>query len=81
MEAPGSHSSYQVANHINYPVIDLASNPAVEQMCADQKPIAVEDAQHDPRLAGDHGLFRIQGIASILLVPLIIDGCVAAVLG
>ena len=55
-------------------VIPVAENEVTQQVLRDKVPVAVLDAQQDPRMAPAHGLMRQQGVASILVVPLLVRG-------
>jgi len=61
--------------------IPVEGNPAMAYVLEHKVPLAVTDAQTDPRLAPVHALMREQGIASILLVPIESRGEVVGTLG
>ncbi len=62
-------------------IIPVAGNPAMAHLLAHKTPLAVAEAQTDPRLAPVHDLMRRRGTASLLLVPLLIEGEVVGSLG
>jgi PAS domain S-box-containing protein len=62
-------------------VIPVAGNPSTEQVLEQQAPLAIADAQHDPRLAAIHHLMREQGVVSLLILPLIVRGEVVGTIG
>src|SRR5690606_34021255 len=62
-------------------MIPIANNPATEEAIATRAPVAINDAQHDPRLAPVHDLMRRQGASSILLLPLVVRDTVAGTIG
>ncbi len=53
--------------------IPVEGNPSVQYLLTRKIPLAIDDAQHDPRLAQVHHLIRQRGTVSILLLPLIIE--------
>jgi DNA-binding response OmpR family regulator/nitrogen-specific signal transduction histidine kinase len=53
--------------------IPIEDNPIVQYLHANKTPLAVEDAQNDPRLALAHDLLRQRGVVSLLVLPLIIE--------
>lgn len=59
----------------------LATNPVLQHLLTQKTPLVVADAPHDPRLAHFHNLPGRRGVASILFVPLIIEGEVVGGLG
>ena len=54
--------------------IPLAENRPLQHLLNGGTPLAVSDAQNDPRLAPIHDLMRQRGTMSLLVVPLVIDG-------
>ncbi len=62
----------------NIPVQD---NPATQYVLEHKAPLAVADAQHDPRLAPVHHLMRERGVVSLLLLPLIARDEVVGTIG
>jgi PAS domain S-box-containing protein len=52
--------------------IPVNGNPSFQYLLTRRVPLAVDDAQHDPRLAPMHGLLRQRGTMSVLLLPLVI---------
>jgi PAS domain S-box-containing protein len=61
--------------------IPVAGNPWVEHLLTHKVPLAVGEAQTDPRLAAVHDLMRRWGTVSLLLVPLLVEGQVVGSLG
>ncbi|MBC8252834.1 MAG: response regulator [Ardenticatenia bacterium] len=57
--------------------IPLAGNRPLQHL----SPLAVSDAQNDPRLAPIHELMRQRGTVSLLVVPLVINGEIVGGLG
>lgn len=51
-------------------IIPVENNPATLAVLERKAPLAIVDAQHDPRMARVHDLMRQQGVASMLLLPL-----------
>ncbi|GAB4415706.1 MAG: response regulator [Anaerolineae bacterium] len=62
-------------------VIQAADNPAFHLLLNQRIPLAVDDAQSDPRLAALHDLLQQRGTASMLFVPFIIDGEMVGLFG
>jgi PAS domain S-box-containing protein len=62
-------------------VIPVAGNPSTQHVLREKTPLAILDAQHDPRMATVHDLMREQKVASLLLLPLIVRGEVVGTLG
>jgi len=60
------------------PAIDNASS---QFLLVHKAPLAVRDAQTDPRFAAIHDLMRRRGTVSVLILPLIIEGEVVGSLG
>lgn len=54
--------------------VPIGDNPLFTYLVTHSTPLAVEDAQHDPRLASLHDLIRYRGTASVLMCPLIVQG-------
>jgi GAF domain-containing protein len=52
--------------------LSLIGYPLVDQLKAEQKPIAVLDAQHDPIMGNVRTVMRDLAIQSILIIPLIV---------
>jgi signal transduction histidine kinase len=52
--------------------IPLAGNASMDYILETRRPLAIEDAQHDPRLAGLHDMMRQRQVRSVLLVPLMV---------
>ncbi|MFH1635605.1 MAG: HD domain-containing phosphohydrolase [Chloroflexota bacterium] len=61
--------------------IPLEGNPATQYVVKHKAPLAVADAQHDPRMAAIHDLMRQRGTISVLILPLITRGRVVGTLG
>ena len=62
-------------------IIPVTDNPSCEYLIEHKAPLAVDDAQQDPRLAPVHELMRRRGTRSLLLLPLIVEGEVVGTLG
>jgi two-component system cell cycle sensor histidine kinase/response regulator CckA len=62
-------------------VIPVAGNPAIAHLLAHKTPLAVDESQTDPYLAPLLDLMRQRGTASLLLLPLRVDGKVVGSLG
>ncbi|RPI49433.1 MAG: PAS domain S-box protein, partial [Chloroflexi bacterium] len=62
-------------------VIPVAGNPSIQYLLDHKAPLAVDEAQSDPRLAGVHELMRRRGTVSLLLAPLLVNGEVVGSLG
>lgn len=62
-------------------VIPIENNPATLYVLEQLAPLAVADAQHDPRLAPVHGLMQRQGVASLLLLPIVVRGAGVGTIG
>jgi PAS domain S-box-containing protein len=62
-------------------VIPVRGNPSFEHLLTYKTPLAVENAQHDPRLTPIHDLMRQRGTISLLILPLIVEGEVVGSLG
>lgn len=54
--------------------IPVEGNPSLQYVIQHRQPLAVTDAQHDPRLQPMHGIMKQRGVASLLIVPLIVRG-------
>ncbi len=61
--------------------IPVAGNPSMEYILENKTPMAISDAQNDPLMEPIHDLMRSLGVASILLVPILMKGQVAGTLG
>jgi len=61
--------------------IPVKGNPSFQYLLTHKAPLAVDDAQHDPRLAPIHDLMRQRGTISLLILPLVIEGEVVGSLG
>jgi PAS domain S-box-containing protein len=62
-------------------VIPLENNPATRQVLDQMQPMAIADAQNDPRLAPVHAVMRQRGTASLLLLPIIVQGEAVGTIG
>jgi PAS domain S-box-containing protein len=62
-------------------VLPVVGNPAMEHILEYQTPLAVTDAQTDPRLAPVHDVMRQRKVASILIVPVTVGRQVLGTLG
>ena len=62
-------------------LIPVENNASMEYMIHQKKALAIHDAQHDPILAPVHEIMKQLGIASILLVPVMIGDAVAGSIG
>jgi signal transduction histidine kinase/putative methionine-R-sulfoxide reductase with GAF domain len=72
--APGRSSAIGIR-------IPVADNPSMAYILEHKQPLAVIDAQNDPALAPVRDIMRQREVASILLVPILLDGKVAGTLG
>ncbi len=61
--------------------IPLVDNPSVDWLDAQQRPLVVMDAQHDPLFIQSHAMFRELGIRSITLIPLMVGERVIGSIG
>ncbi len=52
--------------------VEMAGNAAFQTLCTHRRPLAIEEAQIDPRLAPMHNLLRRRGTVSLLLLPLVV---------
>jgi signal transduction histidine kinase len=57
--------------------IPIEGNPVVEHMLAHKVPLAVTDAQTDPRMASLRAVMREHDVVSLLIVPMMVRGRVA----
>lgn len=62
-------------------VIPVEGNPSTQYVIEEKKPLAVSDAQRDPRLAPVRDLMRERGTASLLILPLIVRNEVVGTIG
>ena len=53
--------------------VEVAGNAAFQYLRTQKRPLAIEEAQTDPRLAPMHNLLRRRGAVSLLLLPLMVD--------
>jgi two-component system sensor histidine kinase/response regulator len=53
-------------------VIPIEGNPSTQYVLENKAPLVVRDAQHDPRVAAIHDLMRQRGVASMLILPLVV---------
>ena len=61
--------------------IPVEDNPSFQYLLTQKAPLAVSDAQSDPRLAPLHGALRERGTVSLLILPLMIQGELVGSLG
>jgi diguanylate cyclase (GGDEF)-like protein len=61
--------------------IPIDGNYSSQYVIENRKPLAIADAQHDPRLEKVDELLRERKIASILILPLIVHGQVLGTIG
>ena len=64
--------------HLTFPV---AASPVLQYLLSHKTPLVVADAPNDPRLTQFRDLLRQRGLASLLFLPLIIEGEVMGGLG
>ncbi|MDQ7028696.1 MAG: GAF domain-containing protein [Ardenticatenia bacterium] len=62
-------------------VIPVEGNPSMAYMLKHRRPLAIADAQHDPRLEPVRDLMRRRGTLSLLLIPFVIGQHVVGTLG
>jgi PAS domain S-box-containing protein len=62
-------------------VIPVADNPSMIYIMEHKVPLAVSDAQVDPRLSPVHDLMRERNVRSILIVPVVAGGVIIGTLG
>jgi PAS domain S-box-containing protein len=62
-------------------IIPAVGNPSSQYLLSHKKPLVVDNAQLDPRLAPIHDLMRRRGTVSLLLLPLLVEGEVLGTLG
>jgi GAF domain-containing protein len=55
------------------PTIFVTDLPVYHQMRQHKEPVAVADAQNDPRLAPIQSILRERGVVSILIIPFIVE--------
>lgn len=75
-------AEYRVKNWpslLNQTILTEA-NP-LQYLLTHKSPLVVDDVQSDPRLAPIHDILRQRGLASLLILPLMIEGEVAGLLG
>ena len=61
--------------------IPVTAGSAAQELMAQKTPLVIQDAQADPRQASVHDLLRQRGSASLLVLPLVVDGDVVGSLG
>ena len=61
--------------------IPLSDNPSIELVRQTKKPVAVRDAQHDPRMAKVWDILRERRTQSIMIVPIVINDEVVGTIG
>ncbi len=76
-------AEYLTEDHLTtlHLTIPLANDPSFQYLLSFKAPLAVSDAQNDPNLAPIHELLHQRGIASLLIVPLIVGGEIVGGLG
>jgi PAS domain S-box-containing protein len=62
-------------------VIPLEGNPATQYVIQHKSPLAIADAQTDPRIAPVHELMERRGTVSLLIVPLVVRDEVVGTIG
>jgi PAS domain S-box-containing protein len=62
-------------------IIPVTGNPSSQYVLEEKKPLVVDNAQTDPRLAPIHELMRQRGTISLLVLPLLVEGEVVGTLG
>jgi PAS domain S-box-containing protein len=62
-------------------VIPVEGNPATQYVLEHKAPLAVADAQHDPRMAPVHDLMRQVNVVSMLILPLVVRDQVVGTIG
>jgi len=62
-------------------IAPVAASPVLQFLLTQQAPLAITDAQTDPRLARVRGLLRQRGTVSLLVLPLMVEGEVLGGLG
>jgi putative nucleotidyltransferase with HDIG domain len=62
-------------------VIPLEGNPATQHVLETKVPLAVEEAQTDPRMAPIHRLMQDRGTVSLLILPLVVRKEVIGTIG
>jgi signal transduction histidine kinase len=65
---------YRPLNTLQFPWIDLRHVPAMATLQRALKPVAIADAQASEAVDGLRGLYALQGVASTLLAPLVVNG-------
>ena len=61
--------------------IPLRDNPAIELARMTKRPVAVKDAQYDPRMEGVWDIMRQRRTQSIMIVPIVIRGELIGTIG
>jgi GAF domain-containing protein len=61
--------------------IPIEGNALTQEVIDTRKMIMVEDAQNNPRTAPVHDLFRVQGIETVVLLPLVVKDEVIGTIG
>jgi PAS domain S-box-containing protein len=62
-------------------VIPVERNPATQYVLEHKAPLAVADAQRDPRMAPIHDLMRQRDVISLLILPLVVRDEVVGTIG
>ncbi|MGB3717237.1 MAG: response regulator [Candidatus Promineifilaceae bacterium] len=61
--------------------IPVEGNPATQTVLESKLPLAIADAQTDPRMAPLHELMRERGVKSLLIIPLVVGDRVVGTIG
>lgn len=61
--------------------IPVAGNLAAEAVLREKRPLAFDDVQQDPRLAPIHDLMRRRGVASMIVLPIQVNGDAVGTIG
>jgi PAS domain S-box-containing protein len=62
-------------------VLPVKGYPSAEYVLEHKAPLAIADAQHDPLMKPVHDLMRARNAASLLILPLIVDGEIVGTIG
>jgi|GEM_PF-509640 len=74
-------AEYPQRSGTNIVTIPVRGNLSAERIMVTKRPLAIEDAQHDPMLASIRELMVQRGVKSILLVPLLLRDEVVGTIG
>ncbi len=61
--------------------IPVEGNPSTQEVLRTRKPVIIQDAQHDPRLAPLHDVLKEHGVFGIAILPIILGEEVIGTLG